>query len=163
MTPLHAAAIALTLGLLSACAVVPPIAGAPTRSPAPYLAGEQVERFMDADVLWGGTIIDSRSFDRYSELEIVAYPLDPQQRPLFDAPEQGRFVALRAGLFDPAEFSPGRYVTLRGPITGSRESTLRGQPIRMAEMDARELVLWPRDYRFQRSRVSVSIGVSGGF
>jgi outer membrane lipoprotein len=112
-------------------------------------------------VLWGGSIVELRQFERYAELEVVAYPLDAQQRPLLDAPEQGRFVALRAGTLDPREFHGGRFVTLRGPITGERQLTLRGKPETIAEMDARELVLWPWDYRFERSRVSIGIGVSG--
>lgn len=149
--------------LLAGCVSTPPIANAPVLSPAPYLAGEQVARYMDVDVLWGGTIIETRQFDRYAEIEVVAYPLDHLQRPALDAPEQGRFIALRAGQLDPREFSPGRFLTLRGPITGDRERELRGRTERLAEMDAREIVLWPWDYRFQRSRVSVSVGVSGRF
>lgn len=146
---------------LAGCALQPPLAHAPTASPAPYYAGDNVDRFRDTEVLWGGTIIDRRSFERYSELEIVAYPLDPMQRPLLDAPEQGRFVALRAGVLDPAEFLPGRFVTLRGTITGERLSPLRGGT-RMAEVDAREIVLWPRDYRFDQPQISVGIGISAG-
>ncbi|MCK7594737.1 Slp family lipoprotein [Pseudomarimonas salicorniae] len=151
----------LVLALLAGCASAPPIADAPVLSPAPYLAGEQIQRYMDVDVLWGGSIVETRQFERYAEIEVVAYPLDRLQRPALDAPEQGRFIALRAGQIDPREFSPGRFVTLRGPITGDRQRELRGESIRMAEVDARELVLWPWDYRFQQPRVSVSIGVSG--
>lgn len=147
--------------LAAGCATAPPIANAPRLSPAPYLAAEQLDRYLDMDVLWGGTIVETRQFDRYAEIEVVAYPLDGQQRPALDAPEQGRFIALRAGRLDPREFSAGRFLTLRGPITGDRERTLRGSVERLAEVDARELVLWPWDYRFQRSRVSVSVGVSG--
>lgn len=145
--------------LLAGCVVQPPIPGAPTLSPAPYLAAEQLDRYMDHEVLWGGSVVELRQFERYAELEIVAYPLDPQQRPLLDAPEQGRFIALRAGRLDPAEFHGGRFVTLRGPITGDRRITLRGSEETIAEVDARELVVWPWDYRFRRSRVSVSVGV----
>jgi outer membrane lipoprotein len=149
------------LTLLGGCASTPPIADAPRLSPAPYLAGEQLERYLDSDVLWGGSIVEVRQFERYAEIEVVAYPLDHLQRPALDAPEQGRFIALRAGTIDPREFSAGRFVTLRGPITGERRRELRGQTQRLAEMDAREMVLWPWDYRFQRSRVSVSVGVWG--
>ena len=148
--------------LLAGCVATPPLTDAPTRSPAPYYAGEHVERFMDTEVLWGGTIVDVRQFERYAEMEILAYPLDRSQRPLFDAPEQGRFVALRSGRLDPGTFYAGRYLTLLGPITGDRTARLRGEEVRFAEVDAREIVLWPQDYRFQRSRVSVSIGISGG-
>lgn len=153
--------LTVVVALASGCAARAPIANAPLGSPAPYLAGEQIERYLDTEVLWGGTIVDTRSFDRYTELEIVAYPLDGRQRPALDAPEQGRFIALRAGRLDPREFAPGRFVTLRGPITGDRIRELRGRRERMAEVDAREIVLWPWDYRFRRSSVSVGIGISG--
>lgn len=153
------AATVLALALLAGCASLPPIADAPTLSPAPYLAAEQIDRYMDHDVLWGGTIVETREFERHTEIEVVAFPLDSQQRPALDAPEQGRFIALRAGRLDPREFSPGRFVTLRGPITGDRERELRGSRERLAEVDAREIVLWPWDYRFQRSNLSIGIGV----
>lgn len=152
---------AVLLALLcSACASTPPIPNAPTLSPAPYLAGEQVDRYLDIDVLWGGSIVEIRQFERYAEIEIVAYPLDHLQRPLLDAPDQGRFIALRGGRIDPREFSPGRFVTLRGPITGERERSLRGTQERVAEVDAREIVLWPWDYRFQRPSWSVGVDAS---
>ena len=152
-------ACSLIAALLAGCTTSVPIRGAPNASPAPYLAGEQNERFRGTDVLWGGTIVDHRDFDRYTELEIVAFPLDYKQRPLLDAPEQGRFIALRAGKLPASDFSPGRFITLRGEITGERTSTLRGQTLMMAEVDARELVLWPRDYRFDRPAISIGIGV----
>ena len=145
--------------LLAGCVSTPPIANAPVLSPAPYLAGEQIERYLDVDVLWGGSIVETRQFDRYAEIEVVAYPLDHLQRPALDAPEQGRFIALRAGQLDTREFTRGRFLTLRGPITGDRLRELRGQTERLAEMDAREIVLWPWDYRFRRSNVSIGIGV----
>lgn len=145
--------------LLAGCASVPPIANAPRLSPAPYLAAEQLDRYLDMDVLWGGTIVETRQYERYAEIEVVAFPLDSQQRPALDAPEQGRFIALRAGQIDTREFSAGRFVTLRGTITGDRQRQLRGESVRMAEIDARELVLWPWDYRFKRSNVSIGIGV----
>ncbi|MBD8524563.1 Slp family lipoprotein [Pseudomarimonas arenosa] len=158
-TPLRWPLLALASLLLAACVASVPIRDAPTLSPAPYLAGEQAQRFRGTDVLWGGTIVDYRSFEHYTELEIVAFPLDHRQRPLLDAPEQGRFIALRAGELPPSDFTPGRFITLRGEITGERESKLRGEPLPMAEVDARELILWSRDYRFDRPSFSVGVGI----
>lgn len=152
-------ALLLATALLAGCAASVPIRDAPTLSPAPYLAGEQAQRFRGTDVLWGGTIVDHRSFERYTELEVVAFPLDHRQRPLLDAPEQGRFIALRAGQLPQTDFTPGRFITLRGEITGDRQSMLRGAPMTMAEVDARELILWPRDYRFDQPSISIGIGV----
>lgn len=149
--------------MLSACVATPPIVGAPTRSPAPHHAGAYIERYLDVPVLWGGSIVEVRQFDGYAEMEIIAYPLDSSQRPLFDRPDQGRFIAVRAGTIDRSRFSSGRYLTLHGPITGERNATWRGKSVRIAEVDAREIALWPVDYRFQRNKVAVSIGISGGF
>ena len=83
----------LLAAMLTGCTASVPIRGAPTASPAPYLAGEQSQRFRGTDVLWGGTIVDHRDFERYTELEIVAFPLDYRQRPLLDAPVSSRCVA----------------------------------------------------------------------
>lgn len=148
--------------LVTGCVASVPIADAPRRSPAPYYAGERAAEFTDTDVLWGGVIVAVEQFDHHAEIEVVAYPLDSAQRPLFEAAEQGRFIALRAGQLDSSRFLRGRYLTVRGPITGDREVTLRGERMRIAEVDARELALWPPDYRFQRQGWSLGIGISGG-
>jgi outer membrane lipoprotein len=153
---------ALLLGLLTACATRPPITAPPSASPAPFEAAESLSRRMDEDVLWGGMIVDTRNYQRHSEIEVVAYPLDERQRPNPDLAEQGRFIALRAGFVEPQEFASGRFVTLRGPITGDRKLQLRGEQATIPEIDARELVLWPRDFRTPKSTFSIGIGIGFG-
>lgn len=155
-------ALATTL-VLAACVAAPrlrPLASGP--SPTPYVVAERLDSVMNQDMLWGGTIVDTRNFERYTELEIVSYPLDRQLRPQSDQRVEGRFIALRAGFLDPQNFAPGRAVTVRGPITGERALQLAGSKVLVAELDALELVLWPRGYRASGTRVSIGIGIGLG-
>lgn len=154
--------LAAAFALLAGCAGNPPIATPPPASPAPFEAAESLQQRLDEDVMWGGMIVDTRNYERHSEIEVVAYPLDERQRPNPDLAEQGRFIALRAGFVEPNEFATGRFVTLRGPITGDRSVKLRGQDTKLPEIDARELVLWPRDFRTPKSSFSIGIGVGFG-
>src|SRR5690606_32411663 len=48
--------------LFTACAAQPPIPGAPTLSPAPYCAAENLARYLYQYVLWGGSIVELRQF-----------------------------------------------------------------------------------------------------
>ncbi|HET6603611.1 MAG TPA: Slp family lipoprotein [Xanthomonadaceae bacterium] len=146
--------------LLTACASRQPvIVPAPAESPSPYGVMRAPASHLDDSVLWGGMVLEVRNYERYSEVEILSFPLDRGQRPLPTARDQGRFIALLAGFADPAELPQGRFVTLLGRITGDREGTLHRAPYVWPEVDVRTLHVWPEDFRERRSRVTIGIGI----
>lgn len=147
---------------LAACATAPEFRHAPTGvNPSPRYALQLIDQ--QPNVLWGGMILDVRHFERYTELEMLAFPLDSGLRPIPRGRDAGRFVALRAGHLDPLEFSVGRFLTIAGRVTGDRELDVRGERERVAEMDAMEIQVWPEDWNLQPPpRVRVGIGISGG-
>lgn len=154
--------IALALG---ACVPTPLFREAPAEpSPAPRDVAAQIASQMNRSVLWGGMVIELTEFEGYVEIEILGFPTDRQGRPIPQARDGGRFIALRAGRVDAAEVTPGRFLTLTGRITGEREMRLGEQPVSVPEVDAREIHLWPRDWNTrEQPRVSVGVGVRGGF
>lgn len=156
---------AFALLALAGCVPTPlfrEVPGAP--SPSPRAVAANIESQMDRAVLWGGMVIALNEYEGYVEIEVLGFPTDPQARPIPQARDGGRFIALRAGRVDPNEVVPGRFLTLTGRITGQREVRLGGQSQTLPEVDARELHLWPRDWNTrERPRVSVGIGVRGGF
>lgn len=154
--------IALALG---GCVPTPLFREAPAEpSPAPRDVAAQMAAQMGRSVLWGGMVIELTEFDGYVEIEVLGFPTDSQGRPIPQARDGGRFIAVRAGRVDATEVTPGRFLTLTGRITGEREMRLRDQPLSMPEVDAREIHLWPRDWNTrERPRISVGVGVRGGF
>lgn len=145
--------------LLAACATPLPVTAPAHPSPAPHEVAEAIDRHLDQPVLWGGMVIETRAFERHSEVEVLAFPLDRRQRPLPDSADVGRFILLRHGFLDPDIFAPGRFVTVHGRITGERRGRIREAAYLWPEIDAGELHLWPRDFRQPHGHWSFSVGV----
>ncbi|MBE5314443.1 MAG: Slp family lipoprotein [Xanthomonadales bacterium] len=150
---------------LTACVPTPLFRDAPTEpSPSPSAVAAQIEAQMDRSVLWGGMVIALNEYEGYVEIEVLGFPTDAQARPIPQGRDGGRFIAIRAGSVDPNEVVPGRFLTLTGRITGEREVQLGEQRLTLPEVDAREIHLWPRDWNTrERPRISIGIGVRGGF
>lgn len=153
-------AFALAAALaVAGCATAPPLAGAPEASPPPHAVGADAAAHRDRDVLWGGMVIETRNFERHSEIELLAFPLDARQAPQPEAADLGRFVLLRAGFLDPGVYAPGRFLSATGRITGERHGHIREAEYRWPELDASAMHLWPRDFRERQSNVQFSIGI----
>lgn len=156
-------ALALAV-LLSSCAAAPPTApgAAPAAGATPAPRGSPGAQ----RVQWGGQIVavDNR-VDR-TELEILGYPLDPDGRPDTSAPSLGRFVAVRPGFLDPADYAPGRLITASGSLGATRPGTVGSAPVRLATLEVESLRLWPRDPPGPRVVPYGTLGIgfgSGGF
>ena len=149
------------LVLLGGCVATPLFKHIPAQpSPAPRDIARNIDEQLERSVLWGGMVIELREFAGHVEIELLGFPLDAQARPVPQARDGGRFIALRAGRVDPAEVVPGRFVTVSGRITGERRGPLNGEDYVWPEVDALEMHLWPRDLNFrERPRTSIGIGV----
>lgn len=145
---------------LAGCASAPRIAIEP--SPAPTEVGIDIQRFRDVPVSWAGMIVETRNFERHSEIETIAFPLDRSGRPIPTARDLGRFVAVEAGFLDPQLFAPGRFVTVTGRVTGERRGKIREAAYVWPEVDVEQLQLWREDLHAERPRVTFSIGVGIG-
>lgn len=148
---------------LTGCVSVPVFQHAPTGgNPSPRYALQLIDQ--KPQILWGGMILDIQHFERYTELELLAFPLDLGLRPIPGARDAGRFMALRAGHLDTQEFVAGRFLTIAGRVTGDRELDVRGERQRVVEVDAMEIQVWPEDWNLQPApRIRVGVGISGGF
>jgi outer membrane lipoprotein len=157
---LRGAALAALLTLVAGCAVAPAFSVLPPDpAPPPHLVAEAPDRWIDRDVVWGGMIVEVRNYERYSEIEVLAYPLDEKQRPRLDLADQGRFIALLPGYVEANDYPQGRFLSLVGRITGERRSLLRDQPRVWPEVDVDRVFLWPRDFRKPRANFGIGIGV----
>jgi outer membrane lipoprotein len=149
-----------SLMLLSACVTTPEFdtrgvnrtltPASVARAPAPAI-GETV--------IWGGMILSIRNLTDRTQLEILAYPLDSRDRPKPDAEPIGRFILTQRGYLEPAEYAAGRFVSLRGRITGSRRGKIDETDYRYPVVEAEKLFLWSKQFQEERPRIHFGFGV----
>jgi outer membrane lipoprotein len=157
MKLLTALAVALTL---TACATAPkPLQG----EYSPLLPDDFVNRDAAGErVRWGGRIVSVEPRAQSSCFEIVAMPLGSSGRPLKVDRTEGRFLACRAGFYEPQVFEEGREITIAGRIDGFEMRKVGDYDYRAPRVAADIVYLWPErresDFRF---RPSFSIGWFG--
>ena len=129
--------------LLSACATAPaPLQGSFTPvNPRDSVATPQV----GASVRWGGRIISTTPGQNSTCFQLVSRPLAATGRPLASAPDatDGRFIACRAGFYDPAVFAEGREVTFVGKIDGYESTRIGDYDYQLPRVAAEVVYLWP--------------------
>ena len=158
--PIRLATAALALAL-AGCVTAPAFESVPSTQPSsPYAVAEDPQRWIDQPVVWGGMILEVNNYERHTEIEMLAYPLDPKQRPRLELADEGRFILVLPGYVEAKDYPLGRFVSLIGRITGERRGTLRNAPYVWPEVSPDRLHLWPRDFREPKARFSVGVGVS---
>ncbi len=140
------AALAASTLFLASCATAPkPLQGsfAPVTPREAVTAGSAT----GAPVRWGGSIIETRPQQDRTCFELVSRSLGASGRPLSSAPDAtgGRFIACRAGFYDPAVFTPGRDVTFIGRVDGFETSRIGEYDYRLPRMTADVVYLWPEE------------------
>ncbi|WP_257387347.1 Slp family lipoprotein [Tahibacter caeni] len=93
-------------------------------------------------VRWGGQIIRVDNGRDRSCFEVLARPLDASARPLRRDRSEGRFLACRAGFYDPAVFEPGREITVTGTVNGSERRKVGDYDYDYPRVDADVIYLW---------------------
>src|SRR5664279_1937626 len=136
------AALALVAAMLGACATVPaPLQGqfSPVTPRDAAANGGQ-----GASVRWGGEIINVDPRADQTCFEILARELDATARPVSRDPSAGRFLACRAGFYDPEEFKRGRDITVIGQLNGSERAKVGEFDYTYPRVAADAVYLWPK-------------------
>ena len=136
-------AIAASL-TLAACATAPkPLQGQYSPlTPQQSVAGAQT----GATVRWGGSIVKTVPGPDSTCFQMLGRPLDASGRPSSSGnadASNGRFVACRAGFYDPAVFEPGRDVTFIGRIDGYQTTKIGEYDYPLPKIAADVVYLWP--------------------
>jgi len=99
-----------------------------------------------AHVRWGGEIIKTEPGEQQTCFYLLSRPLDDQARPTYrdNTESQGRFVACRAGFYDPEVFSRGREVTVTGTVHGTVSEKVGEYSYAYPRVDADVVYLWPK-------------------
>lgn len=129
--------------VLAACATAPkPLQGQfnPV-TPRDSVSTQQV----GAPVRWGGRIIETMPAQGETCFQIISRPLNASGRPTTSSSDasDGRFVACRAGFYDPAVFEEGRDVTFIGRVDGFESVKIGEYDYRLPKLAADVIYLWP--------------------
>lgn len=142
----------LAAGLLSGCATLAP----PLRGEVSPLRADDAAASVDlgARVRWGGVLVRTEPQQARTCFEVLSLRLDPAGRPVRDTDEaHGRFVACRAGFYDPALFAEGREVSFVGRIDGVELRSIGDYDARLPRVEAEVVLLWPRRQQVEVRRV----------
>ena len=137
--------LATAVAALAACATVPqPLQG--TYTDVTSVAAQQGSTG-GVQVRWGGQIIKTEPGPQETCFYVLQRPLDDQARP--KAPDtnsetQGRFVACRAGFYDPEVFARGRDITFTGVLQGTVSEKVGDYNYAYPRVEANVVYLWPK-------------------
>ncbi|MBS0456136.1 MAG: Slp family lipoprotein [Proteobacteria bacterium] len=99
-------------------------------------------------VRWGGTIAKVENEAGQTCFQLVARPLNEQSRPvLYKDRSAGRFLACRAGFYEPQVFAIGRSVTVTGHVAGYETRRVGEYDYRQPKVAADVIYLWPKVQR----------------
>ena len=99
--------------LLSACTTVPE----QLKGDYPALDPQNTsENNLQTTVRWGGVILETRPEDGHTCFEILSRELEKSMRPDDTDKSTGRFIACKAGFYDPEVFVKNREVTITGKL-----------------------------------------------
>lgn len=127
--------------LLAACATPAPLKGSFSQlTPQQAAEGDAV----GALVRWGGRIVSVEPQAQHTCFEMISIRLQVDGSPRRASDETGgRFIACRAGFYDPAVFEKNREVTFTGRIDGYETRSIGGYEYRFPRIAADVVYLWP--------------------
>ncbi len=133
------------------------------RSITPKQAATGFQQIKETIIEWGGAIVDSHNLETTTEFQIIAYPLKKNGKPDLDASPTGRFIAIREGYVETADYSKGQRVTLSGWITGIRQGKVGEADYNFPLIQSDTMQLWPVETTSKsNSRINFGLGVGSG-
>ncbi len=151
---------ALTVAvLLSGCAT-PFDVGNADRKLTPPQAVADIAAARGRTVAWGGVIVQSSNLKDATQLEVLGYPLDPDNRPDTKAAPLARFLAVHPGYLETADYTAGRQVTVVGTVVETREGMVGEARYVYPVLTVSRLHLWPKESaQASEPRVHFGIGI----
>lgn len=119
----------------------------------------------DEEVLWGGVIVNSKNLENATQIEVLGYPLDKEQKPRTDRGPTGRFLARASGYLETADYAQGRLITIRGRLQDTMTGRIGEASYIYPVVDIIDSQLWQPEAVYvepSRPRVNFGIGVMIG-
>jgi outer membrane lipoprotein len=150
--------------LLSACATGPTFdSSRVNRGLTPKNAVAKLPAGAGNSVLWGGVILSTTNLRERTDIEVLGYPLDGNEKPQRDREPLGRFIVQTKGFLEPATYGKDRLLSVIGTVSRTQAGKVGASDYVYPVIDAGQLYLWPRETEAARSGVRFGIGVGFGF
>lgn len=98
---------------------------------------------VESRVRWAGVILETRPDDGHTCFEILSRQVDRSMQPKNVDQTEGRFVACKAGFYDPEIFEKDREVTLTGKIIHMDTRKVGEYDYHFPVVDIEFMTLWP--------------------
>jgi outer membrane lipoprotein len=135
--------IILVAIFLTACATSPNFDTAGLdASITPQRSVGEMSTLRGEPVLWGGVVITSTNLKDSTQVEILAYPLNSNQRPNREQKPLGRFLAVHAGYLETTDYASGRLITVRGTLADKRTGRVGEAEYTYPVVNITQLHLW---------------------
>jgi outer membrane lipoprotein len=151
--------ILILISLLVACVSTPKFdVSQVDNSLIPQNVATAPTAYLGKTVLWGGIILDIRNLSGSTQIELLAYPLSRDQRPLTNNRPLGRFLINQEGFLDPAIYAQGQKVTVLGSVGNNQQGKVGESIYSYPVINAEQLQLWSPQSESQ-TRFSFGLGV----
>lgn len=137
-------ALLLATLALGGCATGALDIGTADRTVTPAEAARNITLVRGRAVAWGGTIVSTKNLADRTEIEVVGYALDDQNRPRAEGTPTGRFIASHTGYLESATYAPGRQVTVIGTASGTHMGKVGEASYVYPVVTATRVHLWPK-------------------
>lgn len=157
--------ISLLIAVLQGCATGPgfPRVTSADHVSSPHEALALPDFPVYGEIVWGGQILHLANLPGKTRVEVLAYPLDDNQRPEIEDPSQGRFIIEKAGYLESTDFSDYRLVTVHGRLRRLMDGKVGEVDYRYPVIEAEKIYLWPLDrggWLGNRIRFGIGINIS---
>ena len=146
------------IALLVACQTMPPIdADKSASTTTPDSVTEQ--GILNQEYAWGGKILQTQNQQGSTEITILSYPLDKNQKPRLRNDSSGRFIAVYPGYLEPIDYAAGKAITVVGKLAGFRKGAVADAEYVFPLLSVDHIQLHKAQ---DRMRIPFSIGVGIG-
>lgn len=150
----------LSVGLLKACASTPEFdTSKADHSLTPSTVASEKNIHYGKQIIWGGTILDTRNLKDSTQIEILAYPLNTSHRPILDEKPLGRFILVYPAYLENTIYTQGKQLTTSGQITKTRQSKIGESNYIYPIISANKIHLWENN---KKSKTSFHFGIGIG-
>lgn len=151
--------LALTTMLLG-CASGPKFNSTGTDlSLTPQVASEQATTVLGTRIVWAGVIVNSTNLEQATQLEILSYPLNNQQKPNLSTPPTGRFLIHKSGFLETGEYRKDRSVTVIGKIERSTSGRVGDFSYTYPVVTPEDIFLWPEGGGDSKVHFGIGVGI----
>src|SRR3569833_1580679 len=110
-------------------------------------------------VIWGGVVLATNNLKDSTQIEVLGYPLDRSYRPDDTAAPTARFLVVKPGYIETADYVAGRLISISGEVEGTRIGQIGEVSYTYPIVRPDNIYLWPREGRDPDSRVHFGLGI----